>query len=203
MREAGHVRQTLYASTEQEAEDIKARLEMERRSGLFVDYGKARQTTFADLLIRYLKEESPRHKGFEVEGYIINSLLADAGLPKVDIAQAYQDHPNPHPSHAKRKFRRAVGKASSSLHCRPRPRLAGGKPGRIGLNVSWSDTHQIGICEWTSDGDSTWVTLNELVEAICNRNEIPDWFDWNNLKVEVMPGVWVSIGELGAGETRH
>jgi integrase len=111
VREAGHRNQCLYASSEQEAIDIKQRLELERRSGLFVDYAKGRSVTFGDLLARYLREVSPRHKGFEVEGYIINAILADAGLPRVDIAQAYAEHKNPHPSLAGKTFRKPSGKS--------------------------------------------------------------------------------------------
>ncbi|MFM2067258.1 MAG: hypothetical protein RLZZ584_2167, partial [Pseudomonadota bacterium] len=69
VREVGRPLQCLYAHSPQEAIDIKQRLEQERRNGLFIDYAKAHRLTFADLLIRYLREESPRHKGFEVEGY--------------------------------------------------------------------------------------------------------------------------------------
>lgn len=120
IRELGKVRQTLYASSEQEAIDIKQRIELERRNGLFVDYAKGRSVTFADLLARYLREVSPRHKGFEVEGYIINALLVDAGAPRVDVAQAYTDHKNPHPSLAGKVFRKPSGnvmRKSSPASC--------------------------------------------------------------------------------------
>lgn len=120
IRELGHVRQTLYAASEQEAIDIKRRVELERRNGLLVDYAKGRSVTFADLLVRYLREVSPRHKGLEVEGYIINALLADAGVPRVDLAQAYAAHRNPHPSLAGKVFRKPSGKGvrkSSPASC--------------------------------------------------------------------------------------
>ncbi|EUC15021.1 site-specific integrase [Paraburkholderia hospita] len=110
IREAGHRSQCLYASSEEEAIRIKQRIELERRSSLFIDYAKGRSVTFGDLLARYLHEISPRHKGFEVEGYIINAILADAGLPRVDLADAYTQHKNPHPSLAGKNFRRASGK---------------------------------------------------------------------------------------------
>lgn len=97
-REVGYPPQCIIASNEQEAIDIKQRLESERRRGFFVDYTKGRSVTFSDLLTRYLREESPRHKGFQVEGYTINAILANAGLPRVDIAQALANHNNPHPS---------------------------------------------------------------------------------------------------------
>jgi hypothetical protein len=114
VREAGHRTQCLYASSEQEAIDIKQRLELERRRGLFVDYAKGRSVTIGDLLARYLREVSPRHKGFEVEGYIINAILADAGLPRVDIAQAYADHKNPHPAWLARPSASRLARACGS-----------------------------------------------------------------------------------------
>ena len=67
VRQVGRLDQCLFADTEQEAIDIQQRMESEGRQGLFVDYGKARRVSFGDLLARYLREESPRHKGFEVE----------------------------------------------------------------------------------------------------------------------------------------
>lgn len=110
IRGVGQRTQCLYASTEQEAIDIKQRVELERRNGLFIDYGKGRSVSFADLMVRYIREESPRHKGFEVEGYTLNAILADAGLERVDIAQAYAEHKNPHPDHADKVFRRPSGR---------------------------------------------------------------------------------------------
>ncbi len=112
VRERGHVTQTLTASSEQEAIDIKTRIELERRGSLFVDYGKSRRFTFADLMVRYLREVAPRHKGFEVEGYILNAILADAGLARVDMAQAYAEHKAPHPSLAGKTIRKPSGKSA-------------------------------------------------------------------------------------------
>ena len=110
VHEAGHRPQCLYALSEKEAIDIKQRMELERRNGLFVDYAKGRSVTFADLLARYLRAVSPRRKGFEVEGYIINALLSDAGLARVDMAQAYADHKNPHPNLEGKTFRKPSGR---------------------------------------------------------------------------------------------
>lgn len=110
IRQVGYPDQCLFAATEEEAIDIQQRIESERRQGLFVDYGKGRRVRFGDLLARYLREESPRHKGCEVEGYIINAILEDAGLPRVNVSEAHQAHPNPHPSLANKKFRKATGK---------------------------------------------------------------------------------------------
>lgn len=110
IRDTAHPKQCLYASTEDEAVGIKLKIEGERNRSLFVDYAEGYRVTFADLLARYLREISPRHKGFEIEGYLINAILEDAGLKRVDIAQAYADHKNPHPSHASKKFAKPSGK---------------------------------------------------------------------------------------------
>ncbi|MDR3367993.1 site-specific integrase [Rhodoferax sp.] len=110
IREGAHPKQCLYASTEGEAVGIKQKIEEERNRSLFIDYAQGFRVTFADLLARYLREISPRHKGFEIEGYLINAILEDAGLARVDIAKAYADHKNPHPSHASKKFAKPSGK---------------------------------------------------------------------------------------------
>ena len=48
----------------QEAEDAIARIEAERRTGLFIDYTKAHNATFEDMLRRYIKDEGPKNKGW-------------------------------------------------------------------------------------------------------------------------------------------
>ena len=110
IRQVGRVTQCLFASSEQEAIDIKQRVESERRNGLFVDYAKGRSVTFADLMTRYLREEAPRHKGFEIEAYTLNAMLADAGLPRIDMREVLAQHKNPHPSLASKVLRKPTGK---------------------------------------------------------------------------------------------
>jgi integrase len=62
----------------QEAEDAIARIEAERRTGLFLDYTKAHAVTFEDLLRTYVKEEGPKNKGWEKsEKYKCLGWLAD------------------------------------------------------------------------------------------------------------------------------
>ena len=46
-------RQTFTATSHDEAIAAKKRIEAEQHSGLFINYRKAHQTTFADLLTRY------------------------------------------------------------------------------------------------------------------------------------------------------
>ncbi len=108
-RQVGYPDLCLYASSEQEALETKQRVESERRRGIVVDYGLARRTTFADLLIRYLREEAPRHKSFEVEGYKVNAILEDAGLPREDMGAILAAHPNPHPALKDKQMRKPTG----------------------------------------------------------------------------------------------
>jgi len=108
-RSVSRKEQALRASSQAEAESIKNKLEDEQKRSLFIDYAEAYQTTLADLLIRYLREEAPRHKSFEVEAYKINALLEDAGLLRQDLGEILAAHPNPHPKVAGMKIRKATG----------------------------------------------------------------------------------------------
>ncbi|AJX16502.1 site-specific integrase [Burkholderia ubonensis] len=108
-RSVSRKEQTLRAGSQAEAESIKNKLEDEQQRSLFIDYARAYQTTLADLLIRYLREEAPRHKSFEVEGYKINALLEDAGFERQDLAKILAAHPNPHPKVASMKIRKPTG----------------------------------------------------------------------------------------------
>ena len=108
-RSVSRKNQTLHASSAAEAEDIKNKLESEHRRSIFTDYATGYRTTLAELLIRYLHEESPRHKSFEVEGYKINALLEDAGLERQDLTPIVAAHPNPHPKVAGMKIRKPTG----------------------------------------------------------------------------------------------
>ena len=108
-RSVAYKNQVLIANSEDEAIATKKRLESEQRQGLFVDYASGQQTTLAGLLVRYLREESPRHKGFEDEAYKINAWLEDAGLPRQDLAEIVATHPNPHPKVAGMIIRKSTG----------------------------------------------------------------------------------------------
>jgi len=84
------------ARTEKEALATLQRIESEQHHGLFVDYTQAHRLTMADLLVRYLKEEAPRQKGYLITAYQINMWLEDAGLPRQDIAAIHAAHPAPY-----------------------------------------------------------------------------------------------------------
>lgn len=96
-------------ATEEAADKLIAFIEGQRAIGLYVDYAKALKVTFADLLVRYLREEAPRQKSFEMVAYKINGLLEDAGLPRQDLAEIVRNHPAPHAAVKAMKLRRPTG----------------------------------------------------------------------------------------------
>ena len=117
VRKNGLDEQVLYATSLKEAELVKAKLKVEHSQGLFIDYSKAQNTTFADLLIRYLREETPRNKSFEVESYKINAMLEDAGLPRQSIASIVAAHPNPCDEVRAMRIRKETGTKARASAC--------------------------------------------------------------------------------------
>jgi len=63
-KKKGHEDQVLYANSLKEANLVRAKLRVEHSQGLFINYSKAQNTTLAELMIRYLREEVPRNKSF-------------------------------------------------------------------------------------------------------------------------------------------
>ncbi|MYM30625.1 tyrosine-type recombinase/integrase [Duganella sp. CY15W] len=62
----------------EDADTAIARIEAERKSGVFIDYTKAHNVTFEHLLKRYIEEEGPKHKGWEKsQKYKFKGWLAD------------------------------------------------------------------------------------------------------------------------------
>lgn len=104
-------RKAFTAASEGEALAVQKRIEADQHQGLFVDYTKAHQTTFAELLLRYLKEVAPRKKGFLVLGYQINTWLQDAGYKRQDLAAIHAAHPNP--QNPKLRIPKAAGRRIS------------------------------------------------------------------------------------------
>jgi len=113
VRQIGYPDQCIFAGSDQEAVDIKLAIESERNRGIFTDYRLGWQTKFSDLLTRYLHEESPRHKNFEIEGYKINALLEDAGLPRQDLSEILAKHKSPHPKLASKRLGKPTGRRVS------------------------------------------------------------------------------------------
>jgi hypothetical protein len=62
IRQKGHKALNYTAQSVEEAEQLVKKIEEERSRGLFIDYTKAHQVTFADLIRRYIAEEGPKKK---------------------------------------------------------------------------------------------------------------------------------------------
>lgn len=90
IQQKGYPNFSYTASSLEEAEDVVSTIKGERKRGLFRDYTKARQVTFVDLLVRYVKDEGPKHKGWEkVEKYKCLGWLEDVkgGLASRDAVR--------------------------------------------------------------------------------------------------------------------
>ena len=88
IREKGHKLVTATFKTRKEAEGFIARTAEERSRGLFVDYTASLKVSLAQLIVRYLLEESPKHKSHQVLAY--SRLLALMDEVGRDI-EAYKD----------------------------------------------------------------------------------------------------------------
>lgn len=79
IRAKGRPAQTTTVGSFQEAEDTIARIEGERRNGLFRDYTRAHRVTFAQLMRDYLEDRHNRkHKGAHTERVILEGFIADS-----------------------------------------------------------------------------------------------------------------------------
>ena len=91
IREKGH--KPLFASfvSHEEAKGFVARTTEERRRGLFTDYTVSLKVSLADLIVRYLLEEAPKHKSHKVLAYSLEGWLADSGLAGTKLLDAYRE----------------------------------------------------------------------------------------------------------------
>jgi integrase len=78
VRHKGFPDQIITMASLEAAEHLLLRIQAERASGLLIDYSSARRVTMAQLVERYLKEECPKHKGGQIEGYTLRGMLADS-----------------------------------------------------------------------------------------------------------------------------
>lgn len=78
-RERGHKSMSATFGTLKEAEDFILQVTAERRRGLFVDYTASLKITLAELFVRYLLDESPRHKSHQITAYTLEGWLEDSG----------------------------------------------------------------------------------------------------------------------------
>lgn len=84
VRRKGHPDQSLTFSTKQEADAYVSRIDSEQHQGLFVDYTKATKVTVADIIRRYMVEDSPGVRGGDNYCIMLNAMLDDStnGLRK-------------------------------------------------------------------------------------------------------------------------
>jgi hypothetical protein len=115
IRQAGFKPVNFTAKSRQEAETFVTQVTADRNRGLFVDYTASTRVTLADLIVRYLCDEAPKHKSHDVLAYSLEGWLADSGPQGVSLLQAYRDElrrNNKPVREAKFKMRQA----SSELH---------------------------------------------------------------------------------------
>jgi integrase len=93
IRTRGFAAQNVTFTSEADAEDFINKVTEERKRGLFVDYTGGWKVTFGSLVTRYIREEAPKHKGFEMEAYKLNAMLEDAGCPRVDLSEVIKAFP--------------------------------------------------------------------------------------------------------------
>ncbi|OEZ83342.1 phage integrase family protein [Janthinobacterium sp. HH104] len=117
IRKKGLKEQVLYANSLKEAELVRAKLQVEHSQGILIDYSKGQNTTLAELMIRYLHEEAPRNKSFEIDAYKINAMLEDAGLQRQSIAEIVASHPNPCAKVKAMRIRKEIGKKMRPAAC--------------------------------------------------------------------------------------
>lgn len=78
IREKSHKEVSATFKTRAAAESFLDRVGAERRSGLFVDYTASLKVTLADLIVRYLLEEAPKHKSHRVIAYSLEGSCGTA-----------------------------------------------------------------------------------------------------------------------------
>lgn len=91
IREKGHKPLSPTFKTRKEAESFIARTTEERSRGLFVDYTASLKVSLAQLIVRYLLEEAPKHKSHRVLAYSLEGWLADSGPAGEALLDRYRE----------------------------------------------------------------------------------------------------------------
>ena len=91
IRQAGFKPVNFTAKSRQEAETFVTQVTADRNRGLFVDYTASTRVTLADLIVRYLRDEAPKHKSHDVLAYSLEGWLADSGPQGVSLLEAHRD----------------------------------------------------------------------------------------------------------------
>lgn len=92
IRETGYPTLQKTFSSEATAEAFVKKVEAERAQKIFIDYSKSFNATFAELLVRYLREEAPRRpQSQDLLAYKIEGWLEDSGPKGEKLLQEYRD----------------------------------------------------------------------------------------------------------------
>ena len=91
IRQTGYPKLQKTFSSEAAAEAFVKKVEAERAQKVFIDYSKSFNTTFAELMVRYLRDEAPRHKSKALLAYKIEGWLEDSGPKGQQLLQQYRD----------------------------------------------------------------------------------------------------------------
>jgi integrase len=91
IRQRGYPPLSITCASEVEAEAFVRKVEEEHSRGLFVDYTKAHNVTLAELLVRFLLDESSRRRSCELERYKMEGWLADSGPAGERLLVRYRD----------------------------------------------------------------------------------------------------------------
>ena len=90
IRQKGYPPLQLTVDSRDKAEGLIKKVEEERSRGLFLDYTKSNKASFAQLMLRFLREEAPRHKSFQMQAYKIEGWLQDSGPAGEKLLQEYR-----------------------------------------------------------------------------------------------------------------
>ena len=91
IRERGHKPLEATFESEAAATQFIEKTSEERKRGLFIDYTAALKVTFADILVRYLLEETSRKKSGEVLAYVLEGWLEDSGPRGIELLAQYRE----------------------------------------------------------------------------------------------------------------
>lgn len=91
IRQTGHPKLQKTLGSQAKADAFVKWVEAQRAQNIFIDYGKAFNTTFAELLVRYLRDEAPRVKSKYLLTCKIEGWLEDSGEKGQKLLQDYRD----------------------------------------------------------------------------------------------------------------
>jgi hypothetical protein len=74
----------------QKAEDFCQQIDAERSRGLFREYTKSHSITYADLMVRFLLKEAPKHRSFQMQAYKLEGRIEDSEAHAQVLLERYR-----------------------------------------------------------------------------------------------------------------